>query len=133
MSKAIIKQLEAEVKAAIEDGRKMSSELTTERAVISTLQKSLRIQQTAKIQDNTRFQKQIQDLLKEKETLKSALNKAKEMMAKVEDLINFFINSILKKDGTFPSLKWYNFGKVLQIIKFLIVFIPEIIAIFKKK
>ena len=125
--------LENENIALIKQAKEVDAALTKERAVVSKIQKELQSEQKTRLSDNTRLQKQIQDLLKEKSSLQTALNKSKKAIQKVEDLINFFITEVLKPDGTFPKLKWYNLGILLKIAKFLIVFIPELIAIFKKK
>jgi len=129
--KKAAKVLEAELIQANKSAKEVDALLRKEQGMTSTLQAKLKKEQETRLSDNTRLQKQIQDLLKEKTSLQTALNKSKKAIKKVEELINFFTTEILKQDGTFPKLKWYNIGLILKIIGFLVTFIPEIIAIFK--
>tara|TARA_R100001530_G_scaffold96512_1_gene67062 strand:- start:703 stop:1101 length:399 start_codon:yes stop_codon:yes gene_type:complete len=127
------KILENELIQALKQAKEVDALLKKEQVVTTSLHSKLMIAESARIKENTAFQKQIQDLLKEKTKLQSALKKSKDTLDKVGDLINFFTTEILKADGTFPKLNFFNLGKIFKIAVFLATFIPELIAIFKKK
>lgn len=76
-------------------------------------------------------------MLREKElqvkTLQSELAKSRDLLEKLQELILWFEQNILNADGTFPKFKWYNIGKLIQIVGYLAEWIPGAVALFKKK
>jgi chromosome segregation ATPase len=147
MTKKSNKVLEAELMRATDAGKELTVELTRERQSTSHAKKDLAATQRklerqiqglkdghgAAITEHDRCQKKLQELEKKNLDLQTALDRSKALLEKIKQIVDFFTREILKSDGTFPKFKWYNVGKLLQIVKFLTPFIPEIIAIFKKK
>jgi hypothetical protein len=110
-------------------------------AEIHKLKVELKNKDDQRIKENTGHQAEIQklkrqvtDLGQANKSLATSLGKAKEATDKVKEAITFMEGAgFIDVNGNFIPPKKWQFWVWFQIAEFLITWIPQIIAIFKKK